>query len=391
VHRMGVVGLGVMGRRHLEAVVASHRWEAAWAADRDPDARAAAQLLLPGLPIEDDAVAAMDTGDLDAVLVATSADARPALVRAALARGLHVLAEKPLAGTVADEVALLADIEATDRVVGVNLFNRSTPYHRALVELVHDGDLGELLSVDVAHLTPDLLPTEGHLAEGPPFHDCGMHYVDLACWYSGSPIATWHAQGLRIWDWPDPWWVDVHGAFADGALFHLAQTFAYGQGAAQITARHEVEITGTHGVVRLQHDFRTVTADLDTKRGTGRWTWPYGGKKLDVLLEDFAATIEGQDTPLPSVQAAVDASRLAQEMVDAARSDAPVVGREHDLEAALAHKAALRRRRAAFPEGVLEPPESAAAILPQPPAEPSAGVEAGVRSEAAADRAFEAG
>ncbi len=142
-YRMGVVGLGLMGRRHLEAVADSDRWDAVWAVDRDAEARAAARRLVPDVRYAGDAIAALDYGDVDAVLLATSADARPALVRSALSRGLPVLAEKPLAGTVAEELALLDDIEAGELVVGVNLFNRSTPYHRALVELVHGGDLGE--------------------------------------------------------------------------------------------------------------------------------------------------------------------------------------------------------------------------------------------------------
>lgn len=363
---MGVVGLGLMGRRHLEAVASSDRWEAVWAIDRDPEATAAARRLVPELATGADAIAAMDRGDVDAVLLATSADARPDLVRGALARGLHVLAEKPLAATVEDEVALLADIEASEQVVGVNLFNRSTPYHRALVELVRGGDLGEILSIDVAHLTPDLLPTEGHLAEGAPFHDCGMHYVDLACWYADSTIATWHAQGLRIWGSTEPWWVDVHGHFTSGALCRVAQTFAYGQGAARITARHEVEVTGTHGVIRLQHDFRTVTVDVNTAHGSAVWEWPYGGKKLDVLLGDFASAIAGADTLLPTAGMAVEASRLAQEMVDAAAADARVIGDERSLREALTHKDALRRRGAAFPEAVLQPSDPDGAPLPQP-------------------------
>ena len=319
--------------------------------------------MVPDVPSLADAVVAIGQGGVDAVLLATSADARPALIRAALSQGLHVLAEKPLAGTVGEEVELLADIEGGEQVVGVNLFNRSAPYHRALVELVHGGDLGDVLSVDVAHLTPDLLPTEGHEAEGSPFHDCGMHYVDLASWYAGSAIARWHAQGLRIWGWPVPWWVDAHGHFASGALFRIAQTFAYAQGAPRIRARNEVEVTGTHGVVRLQHDFRTVTVDGSTRRGPARWEWPYGGKHLPVLLEDFAAAIAGARTPLPTARTAVEASRLAQEMVDAATRDAPIVGDEQDLRAILEHKAALRRQGIAFPEGVTDPPRPA----PPPP------------------------
>lgn len=353
---MGVIGLGRMGRRHLEAVVESDQWDAVWAVDPNPEARAAAKLLVPEVARYSDAVAAMDRGDVDAVLLATSADARPRLVEAALSRGLHVLAEKPLASTVEDEVALLSRIESSSQVVGVNLFNRSTPYHRALVNLVRAGDLGDILAISVAHLTPDLLPTEGHSAEGPPFHDCGMHYVDLASWYAASPIASWHAQGLRVWDWPDPWWVDVHGAFVNGSIFRIAQTFAYGQGAARITARNEVEVTGTHGVIRLQHDFRTVTADVNTRYKSAVWRWPYAGKKLDTLLRDFAAEIAGTKTPLPTARTAVEASVLAQEMVDLATSNAPVVADSNSLHDMLRHKSALRGRRAAFPEGVLNPP-----------------------------------
>lgn len=354
---MGVVGLGLMGRRHLEAVVESDQWEAVWAADPNSEALAAAERLVPEVPCYSDAVAAMDRDDVDAVLLATSADARPRLVEAALSRRLHVLAEKPLASTVEDEVALLGRIEGSNRVVGVNLFNRSTPYHRALVELVRAGNLGDILAISVAHLTPDLLPTEAHSAEGPPFHDCGMHYVDLASWYAASPIASWHAQGLRVWGWPDPWWVDVHGAFANGSIFRVAQTFAYGQGAARITARNEVEVTGTHGVIRMQHDFRTVTADVNTRSHSAVWRWPYAGKKLDILLRDFAAEIAGTRTPLPSARAAVEASMLAQAMVDMATSSAPVVADRNGLRDMLRHKSALRGRGAAFPEGVLNPPD----------------------------------
>ena len=34
-----------------------------------------------------------------------------------------------------------------------------------------------------------LVPGEGHEHEGPAFHDCGMHYVDIARWYAESAVA----------------------------------------------------------------------------------------------------------------------------------------------------------------------------------------------------------
>ncbi|WP_114561409.1 Gfo/Idh/MocA family protein, partial [Desertihabitans aurantiacus] len=311
---------------------------------------------VPGVLLLDDADAALARGDVDAVAVVTSAGARPPLVRRALAAGLAVLAEKPLAATVAEEQALLAEIERSGQAVTVNLFNRSTDYHRSLVERVGAGELGRLLSVDVAHLTPDLLPGEGHASEGPPFHDCGLHYVDLARWYAGSEYADWHAVGLRVWDWPDPWWVDVHGHFTDGTLVHLSQTFAYAQAAAVVTARNAVEVVGTHGVLRLEHDFRVVTVRGTTRRGTTEETWPYRGKALDVLAGDLADALDGRPPPaMPTARDAVLASATSQQMLDQATAGAPPVGTRADLERTRAHRAALADRGAAFPEGVLRP------------------------------------
>ena len=26
-------------------------------------------------------------------------------------------------------------------------------------------------------------------------------------WYAGSEYDKWHAQGIRMWSWKDPWWI----------------------------------------------------------------------------------------------------------------------------------------------------------------------------------------
>jgi myo-inositol 2-dehydrogenase/D-chiro-inositol 1-dehydrogenase len=355
-YRIGIIGLGKMGSRHFAALREHPRWEIAWVCDRDPDRLAWAREAIPGLLAGDDAAPLMRQPDLDAVGVLTLADARPGLIRAALAHGLHVLAEKPLGATIEDEEALLGEIEASRSLVAVNLFNRNTWYHRAMREFIASGQIGQLAILDIAHLTPDLLPTEGHQPEGPPFHDCGMHYVDLARWYAESEYADWHAQGLRIWAWPDPWWVDAHGSFQNGVVFSVTQGFCYGQGAETVPTRSGLEAIGTLGVVRMRHDFREVIVEYhgvshtETKRG------PYGGKKLDVLADQLAASIDaGRNVGFPTARDSVIASRVSQSMLDFAREHAaPIVGTPDDLARVVGHKAALRAAGRAFPEGVLE-------------------------------------
>uniref|UniRef100_UPI0018E507C2 Gfo/Idh/MocA family oxidoreductase n=1 Tax=Desertihabitans aurantiacus TaxID=2282477 RepID=UPI0018E507C2 len=75
-YRIGVVGLGRMGRRHLDALATHPRWRVAWACDPDPDARRLAAAAVPGVLLLDDADAALARGDVDAVAVVTSAGAR---------------------------------------------------------------------------------------------------------------------------------------------------------------------------------------------------------------------------------------------------------------------------------------------------------------------------
>src|SRR2546423_13143996 len=65
-------------------------------------------------------------GDVDAVIVATPTSTHREVVERCLNAGVHVLVEKPLAGTVADAEALAALEKATGRVLMVGhtfLFN----------------------------------------------------------------------------------------------------------------------------------------------------------------------------------------------------------------------------------------------------------------------------
>ena len=87
------------------------------------------------------------------------------------------------------------------------------------------GEIGELAIIRICHMTPGLAPGEGHEYEGPAFHDCGMHYVDIARWYAGCDYETWHAQGMRMWNYKDPWWLQCQGTFQNGIVASVSGYF----------------------------------------------------------------------------------------------------------------------------------------------------------------------
>jgi len=345
-YRIGVIGLGHMGQRYFDVLRQSLRWQLAWACDRDSERLSWARQRARGVRVSADADVLLDDPSLDVVGIFTLADARPGLLRRALDAGKHVIAEKPLAPTLDEEWRLLERIEASDRLVAVNMFNRSAWYHKEIQRFIARGEIGDLAIVRISHQTPGLMPTEGHGPEGPPFHDCGMHYVDVARWYAGSEYDRWHAQGMRMWGWPDPWWVTAHGCFKNGVVFEITQGFVYGQMAKDKTENCGLEAIGTLGLARMSHNFHEVAIEYHGVETTTRSVGPYGGKKLDVLCETFACSLDaGCNLGVPLARDSVIASQVAQEMLDfATQNTAPAIGSADEMARVLAHRGELRSR-----------------------------------------------
>src|ERR1700677_2966207 len=260
--RAGIVGYGRMGRGFVAAMQQSDDWEIAAICDASDRARELAGRSAPGAQILSDPEPIFSDPSIEVVGLFTLADARPQQIRTALGFGKHILAEKPLGADIDTEWQLVKEIESSDRFVAVNLFNRNAWYHKDMLAFIAEGEIGDLAIVRVCHMTPGHMPTEGHEPEGPPFHDCGMHYVDVARWYAKSEYDKWHSQGVRMWDYKDPWWVNVHGQFKNGVVFDITQGFVYGHLAKQKTHNCYVDVIGTKGICRMNHNFIDATIEM---------------------------------------------------------------------------------------------------------------------------------
>jgi len=238
---------------------ANERWEVAAVCDISASVRNLAGKQVTGAAIYDDPRPIFSDESIEVVGLFSLADSRPQQIRQALANGKHVLAEKPLGVDVVTEWRLVHEIEASNRFVAVNLFNRNAWYHKDIQQSIAAGEIGDLAVIRVCHMTPGHMPFEGHGPEGPPFHDCGMHYIDVARWYARSEYKDWHAQGLRMWGYKDPWWMQAHGTFANGVVFDITQGFIYGHLVKQQPHNCYVDAIGTKGVARMRHDFAEAT------------------------------------------------------------------------------------------------------------------------------------
>ncbi|MEO5918221.1 MAG: Gfo/Idh/MocA family oxidoreductase, partial [Candidatus Limnocylindrales bacterium] len=133
--RVGLAGLGSMGRNHLRVI--SSRPNVRLAAVADPDAAALdAAAGQTGASSFSEPLAMIAEAELDAVVIAAPTTTHLPLALAAIERGIAVLVEKPLAPTVDEALRITAASRATGVPVQVGHVERFNPAVRELGRLL---------------------------------------------------------------------------------------------------------------------------------------------------------------------------------------------------------------------------------------------------------------
>ena len=142
---IAVVGVGLMGRRHVDLV---RRCSGArLAAVVEPEAAAVARVDCAGAPVFADTAAMLERIPVDGVIVATPTAHHVGPVLAALERGVHVLLEKPVAATLAEAGQIQRAAQNAGAQVLVGHHRRHNPAAAAAKALIQQRRLGKLLGV----------------------------------------------------------------------------------------------------------------------------------------------------------------------------------------------------------------------------------------------------
>jgi len=129
--RVGLIGLGSMGRNHLRILASMEGARLVAVADPDATALAAATDATGALGFAEP-LALLAEADLDAVVIAAPTTTHVGLALAAIDRGIAALIEKPLAATPPEAEAIVAASLATGVPVQVGHVERFNP---AVLEL----------------------------------------------------------------------------------------------------------------------------------------------------------------------------------------------------------------------------------------------------------------
>jgi predicted dehydrogenase len=191
--KVGIFGIGFMGRVHTEALRRLGNVEVAGVAGRTAEAAAR---FAESMGIE------RSTGDYRDLLTGTDIDAvhicapnalHAEMALASLAAGKHVLCEKPLASTVAEAQSMI-DLAAQKQLANCTLYNvRAYPQIQNLRRRCEAGEFGDIYVVQGTYSQDWLLydtDWNWRVESGPSrtFADIGTHWCDLAE----------HVTGLRM-------------------------------------------------------------------------------------------------------------------------------------------------------------------------------------------------
>jgi predicted dehydrogenase len=192
--KIGLLGLGNMGRFHADYLFQKkvERCELTAIATSDP-AKAAKY---PGVRLFNSPEALIDSGGVDAVIIATPHYSHTTLGVRAFERGLHVMVEKPISVHVADCERLIAAHRKSNRVFGAMFQLRTEPRYQKLKKLITTGELGEIVRIN--WIITDWFRTEAYYASGgwratwkgegggALLNQC-PHQLDLLHWLFGRP------------------------------------------------------------------------------------------------------------------------------------------------------------------------------------------------------------
>jgi predicted dehydrogenase len=318
-HRVAIIGLGMAVKPHALALMdlaGAGRVEIAGGFSPSMERRVRFTEAY-GLPFAENLEQIIDDKTVDVVLILTPPFQHLDLVRRAAEAGKHILLEKPIEGSTARAVELVAACEAAGVTLGVVFQHRFRAGARALAQAIADGRLGRLLSASASirwWRGPDYFAQAGR---GMKARDGGgvlltqaIHTLDLFLSLTG-PLKRVAAQArtssLRQIDTEDI--VAAALEFENGAIGVLDATTVTYPGFPE-----RIEIAGELASAVLEveklelyfHDGKRETHGAATgEGGGGADPMAFNHAYHRDLISDFLDAIEQRRAPLSSGRVAL--------------------------------------------------------------------------------------
>ncbi len=213
--RGAVIGLGMMGRHHARVLQTDPQLGFAGAVDPSGDRYGAVS---DQATVHGSIAGLLAAGRPDFAVLSVPTDEHLAATRELVEAGVHVLVEKPLAGTSAEGEELIAAVEQAGVRGAVGHVERFNPALLELRRRLQEGQLGEIFLI----ATERLGPFPDRIRDVGVVKDLATHDLDLVRWLGDAAIErvsaeTQHRMGREHEDV-----VLAHGRLENGRAFQCS-------------------------------------------------------------------------------------------------------------------------------------------------------------------------
>lgn len=324
--RVGLVGLGSMGRNHLRVISSHPDTILAAVADLDAEAveAAVAQTSVRGFA---DPLAMIREVELDGIVIAAPTTAHVSIALAAIERGIPVLVEKPLAGTVDEAIAILAAARKHNVRVMVGHVERYNPAVLEMGRLLRAGWLSTVYAVTSRRAGP----FPARIRDVGVTVDLGTHDVDMLSWIVGErPVRVYAETAQRI-----------HAAHEDltFGLMHFpsgATGFLDVDWLTPVKRRSLVAI-GEEGMFELDYLTQKLTftrSNVERPQMIGGYATTFSGDVADIPvvnleplraeMDEFVRVLRTGDRPYTDGEDGLWAVAIANALLTAASERRPI-------------------------------------------------------------------
>ena len=183
--RVGVIGVGVMGSNHARVLADLPGVKLVGIADPDHEQRNFVSGALVCAAYAD--VEALLAAGVDAVTIAAPTHLHRDIALTCIARGVHVLVEKPIAPSVEDGRAIIAAARRAGVTLMVGHVERFNPAVQSIKDAIRNEDI---LSIAITRVGP-FPPRMSNVGV---VIDLAVHDIDLIRWFTDSEIVEVQPQ-----------------------------------------------------------------------------------------------------------------------------------------------------------------------------------------------------
>ncbi|EAZ7357202.1 D-chiro-inositol-2-dehydrogenase IolG2 [Salmonella enterica] len=200
--RCGVIGLGRVGKMHVENMYLLPQLDIICAADyfiEDMSDWLYSVNITSGYKNYQEL---LQRDDIEAVFIFTSTDMHEEIVTAAAQAGKHIFCEKPLSMNEDEQasMAVLRKVKEKGVTLQVAFNRRFDPQFHEVFELVRSGKIGRPQMIKITSRDPDLLPHDLIKRIGGLIFDFTMHDFDMARFMMQDEVSEVYVKGNTLID-----------------------------------------------------------------------------------------------------------------------------------------------------------------------------------------------